>query len=94
MFVCADVRGVFCSLFVDTSSGFEVVDSSGEDLKEVFISVITQAEEGVVTTHDNRLHELEDGDSVVFREVVGMEELNQSIHTIKVRLASAYACFC
>jgi len=75
---------VFASLFVDTADNFEVVDSTGEELKEVFISEITQAEAGQVTTHDDRLHELEDGDRVVFREVVGMTEINGTVHTIKV----------
>ena len=84
--MAADVRGVFTYLFVDAGPSFEVVDSTGEELKEVYISSVTKAEHGIVTTHDNRLHELEDGDRVVFKEVLGMTELNSGVYTVKVRV--------
>lgn len=31
---------------------------------------------GIVTTEEKKRHDLEDGDHVLFEEVVGMEELN------------------
>ena len=54
-----DVRGVFSMLFVDFGAGFEVVDSTGEELKETYLASVTQAAEGVVTTIDNHMHNLE-----------------------------------
>ena len=42
-----------------------------------------QANPGVVTTLDNRMHGLQTGDQVSFKEIVGMECLNGSMQTIK-----------
>ena len=40
--VCADVFGAFATLFTDFGNAFEVVDSTGEDLREVFISDVSK----------------------------------------------------
>jgi ubiquitin-activating enzyme E1-like protein 2 len=90
-FVSGSVRGPFGVLFVDFGSSFEVVDSSGEELKESFVGDITQAENGVVTLVEGRLHGLEDGDVVTFREVGGMESLNDGNHVIKVISPSSFS---
>ena len=42
-----------------------------------------QASPGVVTTLDNRMHGLQTGDSVCFKEIVGMEILNGTVQAIK-----------
>ena len=39
-FISADVRGLFAMLFVDFGEGFEVVDTTGEELKETYISEV------------------------------------------------------
>eukprot|EP00048_Salpingoeca_helianthica_P016079 m.230351 g.230351 ORF g.230351 m.230351 type:complete len:1021 (-) comp17989_c0_seq1:244-3306(-) len=83
-FIAGEVRGVFSSLFVDAGPHFEVQDSTGEELKEVHLGDITQAEAGVVATLEKRLHEMQDGDHVEFREVQGMTELNGTVHKITV----------
>lgn len=83
-FIYADVRGLFAMLFVDLGAGFEVVDSTGEELKETYVGGITRAEKGVVTTVDNHKHGLEDGDRVSFREVKGMHQLNEGTYEVKV----------
>eukprot|EP00039_Didymoeca_costata_P007978 m.106253 g.106253 ORF g.106253 m.106253 type:complete len:1031 (+) comp13900_c0_seq4:341-3433(+) len=83
-FIYADVVGVFSMLFVDLGMNFQVVDSTGEDLKECFISDITNAVDGIVTVIDNHMHNLEDGDHVTFREVEGMTELNGKQFVVKV----------
>lgn len=67
--VYADVKGLFSMVFVDFGAGFEVVDSTGEELKETYISDVTKESEGKVTTVANHMHHLEDGDKVSFREV-------------------------
>lgn len=38
----ADVYGAFAALFVDVGDGFEVVDATGEDLREVYIAAVSQ----------------------------------------------------
>jgi len=83
-FMTADVRGVFGSVFVDCGPGFEVADATGEAPREVLVADITQADAGVVTTIEGRMHGLEDGDRVLFKEVGGMAELNDSVHEVKV----------
>ena len=42
-----------------------------------------QANPGVVTTLDNRMHGFQTGDKVTFKEIVGMTALNGTEHTIK-----------
>ena len=39
---------------------------------------MSQANPGVVTTLDNRMHGLQTGDEVTFKEIVGMTVLNGS----------------
>ena len=42
-----------------------------------------QANPGVVTTLENRMHGLQTGDKVTFKEIVGMTALNGSEQTVK-----------
>ena len=42
-----------------------------------------QANPGLVTTLDNRMHGLQTGDKVTFKEIVGMTALNGSVQTVK-----------
>ncbi len=41
-FITADVYGVFCWGFCDFGDSFEVLDTTGEEPKEVFVSKITK----------------------------------------------------
>ncbi|XP_029456602.1 ubiquitin-like modifier-activating enzyme 6 [Rhinatrema bivittatum] len=83
-FISSDVYGIWSRLFCDFGDEFEVLDATGEDPKEVFISNITQSDPGIVTCLENRPHKLETGQSVTFREVNGMSSLNGSTHQITV----------
>ncbi|XP_076443646.1 ubiquitin-like modifier-activating enzyme 6 [Babylonia areolata] len=83
-FISSDVFGVFGSAFCDFGDTFEVMDPTGEEPKEVFIAKITKADPGVVTCLDNRLHGLETGDLVTFKEIKGMEQLNSRQCEVKV----------
>ena len=47
------------------------------------IFLLLQANPGVVTTLDNRMHGFQTGDKVTFKEIVGMSALNGTEHTIK-----------
>lgn len=90
-FISAGVQGVFSWAFCDFGPEFEVVDSTGEEPKEFFIWNISKANPGVVTTLDNRMHGLQTGDKVSFKEIVGMTVLNGSEHTVKVLSPYAFS---
>uniref|UniRef100_A0A8D0GKS4 Ubiquitin-like modifier-activating enzyme 6 n=1 Tax=Sphenodon punctatus TaxID=8508 RepID=A0A8D0GKS4_SPHPU len=83
-FISADVYGIWSRLFCDFGAEFEVLDTTGEEPKEIFISNITQSNPGIVTCLENQPHKLETGHVVTFREVNGMSCLNGSTHQITV----------
>ncbi|XP_007423312.1 ubiquitin-like modifier-activating enzyme 6 [Python bivittatus] len=83
-FVSADVYGIWARLFCDFGDEFEVLDTTGEEPKEIFISNISQSSSGIVTCLDNNPHKLETGQFVTFREINGMSSLNGSTHQITV----------
>uniref|UniRef100_A0A4W4HDR0 Ubiquitin-like modifier-activating enzyme 6 n=1 Tax=Electrophorus electricus TaxID=8005 RepID=A0A4W4HDR0_ELEEL len=79
------------AMFCDFGESFEVWDPTGEEPKELFIQNITQENPGVVMCLDNRMHGLQTGQSVCFREVNGMTELNGTTHQIKVLSPYSFA---
>lgn len=83
-FISSDVYGIWSRLFCDFGNEFEVLDTTGEEPKEMFISNITQSDPGIVTCLENHPHKLETGNVVAFREVNGMSSLNGSKHQITV----------
>lgn len=82
-FVASNVHGLFSSVFCDFGDIFEVFDVNGEEPKEVLIESITCADPGVVKCLENTMHGFEDGDYVTFKEVKGMNNLNNQIRQIK-----------
>uniref|UniRef100_A0A1D1ZMI8 E1 ubiquitin-activating enzyme n=1 Tax=Auxenochlorella protothecoides TaxID=3075 RepID=A0A1D1ZMI8_AUXPR len=83
-FIRADIRGVFASVFCDFGPQFTVYDVDGEDPHTGIVAGITQGPTTLVTcVEDDRL-EFQDGELVVFTEVVGMPELAAS-KPIRVR---------
>ncbi|KAH0627077.1 hypothetical protein JD844_002460 [Phrynosoma platyrhinos] len=83
-FISADVYGMWARLFCDFGDEFEVLDTTGEEPKEIFIANISQSSPGIVTCLDNNPHKLETGQFVTFREINGMSCLNGSTHQITV----------
>ncbi|KAM9856984.1 ubiquitin-like modifier-activating enzyme 6 [Aulostomus maculatus] len=83
-FIGCDAFGICMRLFCDFGEEFEVSDPTGEEPKEIFIQSITQDTPGVVTCLDNQPHGLQTGQSVVFREVNGMAELNGTARQVSV----------
>ncbi|CAF0935485.1 unnamed protein product [Rotaria sordida] len=82
IFIMADIYGVFSRCFVDCGNDpFTVYDKDGEQLKEIFINHISP--EGTVTVAGDERHPFQDGDIVSFRELVGLENLNNCERTIK-----------
>lgn len=72
--VLADARGLFSYIFTDLGENFKIEDKNGEHCKEFHIDHINEL--GDVTTLENAMHGLEDGDHVTFSELKGMAALN------------------
>uniref|UniRef100_A0A3B4VKA4 Ubiquitin-like modifier-activating enzyme 6 n=1 Tax=Seriola dumerili TaxID=41447 RepID=A0A3B4VKA4_SERDU len=84
-FIGCDTYGICVRVFCDFGEEFEVSDPTGEEPKEIFIQSITQQDSpGVVTCMDNQPHGLQTGQSVVFREVNGMVELNGTARQVSL----------
>lgn len=83
-FIASDVLGLFSYTFCDFGDEFEILDPTGEEPKEFFISDISKDNPGMILTLDNQMHGLEDGDRIEFREVVGMTSLNGTSQPVKV----------
>ncbi|XP_030643913.1 ubiquitin-like modifier-activating enzyme 6 isoform X2 [Chanos chanos] len=90
-FISCDVFGICARVFCDFGDEFEVSDPTGEEPKELFIQNITQENPGVVTSMDSRAHGLQTGQSVLFREVNGMSELNNTVRQITVLSPYSFA---
>uniref|UniRef100_A0A3P8PTI3 Ubiquitin-like modifier-activating enzyme 6 n=1 Tax=Astatotilapia calliptera TaxID=8154 RepID=A0A3P8PTI3_ASTCA len=90
-FISCDVYGICARVFCDFGEEFEVFDPTGEEPKEVFIQSITQDNPGMVTCMDNQPHGLQTGQSVVFREVGGMVELNGTSRQVSVLSSHSFA---
>jgi len=78
VFVLAETRGVFGYVFTDFGHEFTVVDKNGEEPHKHIVTSLTQENPALVTVHDESRHGFEDGDFVIFDEVLGMNELNCS----------------
>uniref|UniRef100_I3JQT0 Ubiquitin-like modifier-activating enzyme 6 n=1 Tax=Oreochromis niloticus TaxID=8128 RepID=I3JQT0_ORENI len=98
-FISCDVYGICARVFCDFGEEFEVFDPTGEEPKEVFIQMnfgelfckLFQDNPGVVTCMDNQPHGLQTGQSVVFREVGGMVELNGTSRQVSVLSSHSFA---
>ncbi|XP_040892597.1 ubiquitin-like modifier-activating enzyme 6 [Toxotes jaculatrix] len=90
-FIGCDAYGICVRVFCDFGEEFEVSDPTGEEPKEIFIQSITQDSPGVVTCMDNQPHGLQTGQSVVFREVNGMVELNGTARQVSVLSPYSFA---
>jgi ubiquitin-activating enzyme E1 len=82
--IVADTRGIFGQIFCDFGKQFEIVDVDGEAALSAMISSINNEENGIVTTLDEQRHGFEDGMTVTFSEVNGMNEVNGVEFKIKV----------
>ncbi|XP_051983548.1 ubiquitin-like modifier-activating enzyme 6 [Xyrauchen texanus] len=90
-FIVCDVFGICSQVFCDFGDTFEVSDPTGEEPKEIFIQNISQESAGMVTCMDSRTHGLQTGQSVCFREINGMSELNGTIHQVTVLSPYSFA---
>lgn len=74
--VIADIYGLFGTIFTDFGKDFAIADPTGENPVSGIVAGID--DDGLVSALDETRHGLEDGDSVTFTEVQGMEALNNS----------------
>ncbi|XP_015787197.1 ubiquitin-like modifier-activating enzyme 1 [Tetranychus urticae] len=82
--IIASAKGLFGQIFCDFGQNFTVTDTNGLEPVSVMIAGITSEEDGVVTCLDESRHDLQDGDTVIFSEVQGMTELNNTTRKVKV----------
>jgi len=75
--------GLYGFCFVDFGETFKVHDKTGEECKNVIISAISNDEKAIVTCHEDKRHDLEDGDYVTFSEVQGMSEINKLVGKVR-----------
>jgi ubiquitin-activating enzyme E1 len=75
-FIKSEIRGLFSSVFCDFGPEFTVLDVDGEEPHTGIVASISNGNPALVSCVDDERLEFQDGDLVVFSEVVGMHELN------------------
>ncbi|KAF9596666.1 hypothetical protein IFM89_012865 [Coptis chinensis] len=75
-FIKTEVRGLFGSIFCDFGPEFTVADVDGEEPHTGIVASIGNDNPALVSCVDDDRIEFQDGDLVVFSEVLGMTELN------------------
>ena len=83
-FIAMDAFGLAASIFVDFGPYFTVHDKDGNALKTALIENIQQGVVGRVTVRPEKPCPFETGDYVIFREVKGMTEINDTPEPFRV----------
>lgn len=68
-FILAITCGLVINIFTDFGPKFTITDKDGEINKSAVVTSITKGTPGLVTVHDEKRHDFNDGDFVVFSEV-------------------------
>lgn len=89
-FIKSEVRGLFGSVFCDFGPEFTVMDVDGEEPHTGIIASISNDNPALVSCVDDERLEFQDGDLVVFSEVLGMTELNDG-KPRKIKSARPYS---
>ena len=87
-FISTSTHGLFGSLFCDFGPSFTVVDQNGENPITGMIASIMP--DGLVTMMEEGRHGLEDGDVVMFEEVVGLD-VNKKEFKVEVKTADTFS---
>lgn len=88
-FIWTGQLGLYGFTFVDFGPAHIIFDKDGERCLSAIVTSISKEEEGIVTVSDKKRHGFQDGDFVTFREVQGMEEVNEK--NFKVKVISPYS---
>lgn len=83
-FIAMDGFGLAGCIFVDFGREFTVFDKDGNPLKSALVENIQQDVVGKVTVHPDKPCPFETGDYVIFREVKGMTEINNTAEPFRV----------
>ena len=75
-FVKGETRGLFANIFCDLGPEFVVNDVDGEEAFSGILASIGDGTEALVTLVDDERISFQDGDMVTFKEVKGLEVLN------------------
>ncbi|GJM88192.1 hypothetical protein PR202_ga04225 [Eleusine coracana subsp. coracana] len=89
-FIKSEVRALFGSVFCDFGPEFTVLEVDGEEPHSGIIASISNDNPALVSCVDDERLEFQDGDLVVFSEVVGMPELNDG-RPRKIKNARPYS---
>lgn len=77
-YISSQTFGPWGYAFVDFGNEHIVTDHDGEQTKSFIVTMIEKAKETRVTVHEDKRHIFQEGDYVVFREVEGMVEINET----------------
>ena len=77
-YISSQTFGPWGYAFVDFGNEHIVTDHDGEQTKSFIVTMIEKAKETRVTVHEDKRHIFQEGDYVVFREVEGMAEINET----------------
>ncbi|CDW75917.1 ubiquitin-activating enzyme e1 family protein [Stylonychia lemnae] len=75
-FIYSGIFGPSGFTFLDYGDEFTINDIDGEETKYFIVANATQTNPIIITVHEDKIHNFQDGDHVQFREVEGMTELN------------------
>jgi ubiquitin-activating enzyme E1 len=89
-FILSQTYGPQGFTFLDYGIDFNVNDADGEDTKSFIVVSASQANPCIITVHDNKRHEFQDGDYVKFIEVEGMTQLN-SLPPTKIEVIDGFS---
>jgi len=76
VFIKAESRGLFSNIFTDFGPKHVIMDKNGEEARQAIVTSISNSYPAVITTHEEKPHDLGEGDYVDFTEVKGMVEIN------------------
>eukprot|EP00831_Metopus_contortus_P017449 TRINITY_DN1735_c0_g1_i1.p1 TRINITY_DN1735_c0_g1~~TRINITY_DN1735_c0_g1_i1.p1 ORF type:complete len:737 (-),score=115.62 TRINITY_DN1735_c0_g1_i1:992-3202(-) len=77
-FIMTFCMGLYGFTFTDFGPKFLVKDKTGEPTASYVLFFVTKDNPGIVRVHEEKKHNLNDGDYVKFRDVEGMTELNSA----------------
>lgn len=71
-FIQAQSLGAMGYTFVDYGENFKINDANGEETQSFIVVNVTQANPAIVTVHEGKRHNFQNGDYVLFKEIKGM----------------------
>ena len=89
-FILAGNLGLYGYTFVDFGEAHTVFDMTGEESKLIHLAGITRDEKATVYLHEDKRHGLNDGDTVEFKEVKGMAEINGMKFKVEVKTPGSF----